>query len=706
MSKARIFAIHPENKFRLDPAFLAQYLGQQPEWGPIGYVTYKRTYARPLPTGGTEEFWQTCQRVVEGAFSVLCQQVRGFHQRWDEARAQRDAQDMFRRMWTFKFLPPGRGLWFMGTEALEVKGAAALNNCGFVSTESVDEDFSAPFCALMDFSMLGVGMGFDTLGAGRVRIKAPECGMLPYVVEDTREGWIDALRVVLDAFVESPNGVPSYLPPSFDFSQVRPAGAPVSTFGGTASGPEPLRKLLDATVAHLRSRIGQTINSTDIVDLMNRIGVCVVAGNIRRSSEIALGRADDRDFIALKDPAELNALGEALDCETDETARAELGARIGNHPLVTHRWASNNAVLCQPGQVYTDLAWQTVTNGEPGYGWMDTIRAYGRLCDPPNHRDSKAKGFNPCAEQTLWDNELCCLVETFPTNHIDADGWFDELDYRRTLRVAYLYAKIVTLIPTHRPATNAVMSRNRRIGTSMAGVWELYERLGLSGCTAMWDRAYRYIRELDADYSGWMGVPESIKVTSIKPGGTVPLLAGIEGGMKLPIARYYFRTIRIGTDSPLVPALQAAGIRVEPALREPNTVVAYFPVEDHRHKRFAADVSLWEQAVLYTALQRYWADNMVSATLAFRAGEESDVERVLSAYDGQWKAISFLPLDTHSYPQAPYIPVTQPQYEEAVAKLDRNWLAAVLDAVPETVGHEQDDKFCSGGVCEAPVKVA
>jgi ribonucleoside-triphosphate reductase len=550
--------------------------------------------------------------------------------------------------------------------------------------------------------MLGVGMGFDVKGAGKVRIRADvRVGPDVHRVADSREGWYEALRVVLNAYVGRGTL------PTFDFTGVRPAGSRITTFGGEASGPEPLSRMLHSVSALLRARGGKYITSGDITDVMNMVGVCVVSGNVRRSAEIALGSPDDAEFVALKDPASLNALTARVatvrdtrgtfDAETNtllEQEYEELQAEINVHPLVTHRWASNNTVLCGLGQRYDALARMTIENGEPGYGWPEVFRGWGRLCDPPTHADEKAEGFNPCGEQTLWDGELCCLVETFPTNHLDANGRFDLADFQRTCQFAFLYAKVVTCIPTHRPKTNAVMSRNRRVGLSMAGVFELYDKIGMSECVRAWDETYRYIRALDRDYSGWMGVPESIKVTSVKPGGTVPLLWGIEGGMKLPMSPHYFRTIRIADTSNLLPRLRAAGYKIEPAEREPNTVVAYFPVADTRHARFAGAVSLWEQAALFTALQRYWSDNMVSATLMFEPHERADVARVLDVYEGQWKAVSFLPRDDHGFPQAPYIPSEERTVLGAIEAL------RPLDLTHLASAHEQDEKWCSGGVCE------
>ena len=128
--------------FSLSEIFLAQYAGKQPNWGPVGYFTYKRTYARTKPDGTSEEFWETCRRVVEGVYNVQKQHCKALRLPWNDRKAQGSAQEMFERMWSFKFTPPGRGLWVMGTDLVYTKGSAALNNCAFVTTTNIDIDLT------------------------------------------------------------------------------------------------------------------------------------------------------------------------------------------------------------------------------------------------------------------------------------------------------------------------------------------------------------------------------------------------------------------------------------------------------------------------------------------------------------------------------------------------------------------------------------
>ena len=234
-----IMDVRPEHRFKLSSEFVAQFAGKQPEWGPVGEITYRRTYARPLPNGGSEEYWQTLERIVNGVYTVQKWHCRTHNLPWRDGKAQRSAQHMFRLMWEFKFLPGGRGLWMMGTPYVEERGSACLNNCAFVSTQEIDKDFSGPFCFLMDFSMLGVGVGGDCRGVGKFTVKQPVYDATPHVVSDDREGWVGLAKRVLDAYA----GIGS-IPSNTDYGLVRPYGAPINGFGGTAAGPEPLKRLV------------------------------------------------------------------------------------------------------------------------------------------------------------------------------------------------------------------------------------------------------------------------------------------------------------------------------------------------------------------------------------------------------------------------------------------------------------------------------
>jgi len=644
--------------FSLSLNFVEEYQGRQPEWGPLGYFTYKRTYARPTEGGRTEEWDETCKRVVEGVYNLQKIHCRTYLLPWNEPKAQKSAQEMFRRMWDFKWLPPGRGLWMMGTDLVYEKGSAALNNCAFASTQAIDVDFAAPFCFLMDMSMLGVGVGGDTRGKGKVRIQTPRYTDETYVVGDSREGWVDLIHTVLNSFV----GRGSY-PTNIDYSEVRPRGTPINGFGGVASGSQPMIDLVENLTNLLTPKDGKSskISSAQIVDIFNYIGKCVVAGGIRRTAEIMFGEPDDEEFITLKQDKEA---------------------------LMDRRWASNNSVFGTVGMDYTEIAKSIAVNGEPGIIWLDNMRRFSRMGKPADNKDMRVMGSNPCSEQSLESFELCCLVETFPANHTSFE------DYKRTLKFAYLYAKTVTLVPTHDVRTNAVTQRNRRIGCSQSGIIQAMNKLGRREYLRWCDNGYDYIKDLDTLYSEWLCVGLSKKMTSVKPSGTVSLLTGSTPGIHYPHSEHYIRRIRVQNTSPLVAACEKAGYEVEADAYSDDTSVVSFPVREEHFVQGKDDVTMWQQFANAVDLQRHWADNQVSITVTFRQDEVKDIKPCLEIYEADLKSISMLPLNDHGYVQAPYETITGDQYWQMMDKISPLNLAST-----ETHDVSAEDKFCDGGTC-------
>ena len=651
--------------FKLSDSFINNYKRKRAPFGfnGLGELVYMRTYSRLKTDGKNEMWWETVQRVVEGTFNMQKRHIDSHSLGWNPWKAQHSAQEMYDRIFTMKFLPPGRGLWAMGTPLTEERGLfAALNNCAFVSTENIKDDLAAPFTFLMDASMLGVGVGFDTLGAGKLIIKGPSETRKTEIFEipDTRQGWVESLRLQLEAHFLGT------APVEFDYAAIREEGVAIAGFGGVSSGPAPLKELHDKIDEILGNSAGEPISITAIVDIMNLIGKCVVAGNVRRTAEIVFGDADSQEYLDLKN-YEVNP------------HRAEYG------------WTSNNSIFAELGMDYTEACERVKLNGEPGFAWLKNMQNYSRMNNGPDYKDHRVKGGNPCLEQSLESYELCCLVETFPNNHDSIE------DYLKTLKYAYMYAKTVTLGKTHWPETNRVMLRNRRIGCSMSGLAQFISNHGLHELRKWMSDGYDSIQELDTMYSDWLAVPKSVKTTSIKPSGTVSLLAGATPGMHYPESRYYIRRMRLSITSPLIPALEKAGYVLEPAFgSEESTLVVGIPVDVGEGIRTASDLSLWEQLSLAAFIQKYWADNQVSCTVTFDPETEGDqIAPALDYFQYQLKGISFLPrLDYGAYPQMPYEAVDKETYEELLSKVNRLSFGRIKGDDVEA------ERFCDNDVCE------
>ena len=670
--------------FRLADDFVATYKDKKPPFGyrdaggnSLGEITFLRTYSR-LKEDGTKETWSdVCERVINGMYSLQKDHAKSQRLPWSDAKAAASAKEAFDRLYNLKWTPPGRGLWVMGTPLVnEQRNSAALQNCAFVSTESMTKNNPAkPFAFLMEASMLGVGVGFDDKGADKdFTIYEPskdEANVMIYEIPDTREGWVESVTLLLNSYLKADQ--PRWV---FDYSLVRPAGEPIKTFGGTAAGHEPLAKLHNHFYRLFEGRGGQKLTRRDIADIGNMIGVCVVSGNVRRSAELLIGRVDDQDFLNLKN-SQIFPERNSYDPEAPGWA-----------------WMSNNSVAVTVGTDLSNIVEGISRNGEPGVIWMDTSRKFGRLADPENNKDWRVAGYNPCAEQSLESFECCTLVETYLGRHTDLD------DFKRTLKFAYLYAKTVTLLPTHWEETNAIMQRNRRIGTSISGVANFADIKGLPVLRQWMDEGYKVIQNYDKNYSEWLGIRESIKMTTVKPSGTVSILAGESPGVHwTPGGKYFLRAIRFRNTDPMLTLFKMANYRIEPASEDPsNTSVVFFPVKSES-VRSEKEVSIYEKMALAATAQRYWSDNSVSVTISFDSEKESSaIGTVLHMYDGQLKTVSFLPmLDSGAYPQMPYGTLSEEDYEMSRITnypIDFSGVYAglALDAIGEA--------YCTTDACE------
>ncbi|RRO13911.1 fused protease/ribonucleoside-triphosphate reductase [Flavobacteriaceae bacterium 14752] len=662
--------------FQLNQDFIETYKSIKPNFGfnGLGQLTYHRTYSRLKESGENEQWYETIRRVVEGCYSLQKEHILKNELGWNDTKAQRSAQEMYDRMFTMKFLPPGRMLWALGTPIIhEKKIGQALFNCAFVSTKDIANSIVEavkPFTFMMDMSMVGVGVGFDVLGESKVVIHQPKKQAETYVIPDTREGWVKSLELLLASyFGQHFNKQPTH-EIEFNYSQIRKAGEPIRGFGGISSGPQPLERLHNQIKETLNPLDHDKISITAITDIMNMIGQCVVAGNVRRTAQIALGDADNTEYRKLKDYQWNN------DKQTyvgDNAHRAAYG------------WASNNSVFVDNNTDFKDVAKQTAINGEPGYIFMDNIRAHSRMCDPADHKDHKAVGTNPCGEQSLESYELCCLVETFPSRAESKE------DYIRTLKFAYLVGKTATLVNTTWHETNRVQKRNRRIGTSVTGVTNFIEKHSLEIFRDWLETGYNEIQSWDDIYSSWLCVPKSIKTTSVKPSGTVSLLAGVNPGCHYPEFKYYIRRIRIAKNSKLIPQLKDAGLHIEDDVMDSSSVVVSFPI--HNEGKSLNEISIWEQVSLAVFLQRYWSDNQVSCTVTFKPEEADQIQPILEFFKYSLKSISFLPkLEMGAYAQMPYEAISKEKYTEMKSKMKSNFSIQSFE-------DGKGEKFCNNDTC-------
>lgn len=628
-------------------------------WNGLGELVFHRTYSR----GGVESWNDVMERVIDGMYSAQMEHVLEVGAPWDADKVRRSALEAYdlgqRMLWT----PPGRGLWAMGTEFVhERRTPEALNNCAFISSKYLLSERGDFFRWVMEMLMLGVGVGFDTLGGGAVPVTKPRqaLGTQYFAVPDTREGWAKSVEALVNAYTAYNNlGSPEI---TFDYSRIRPEGAPIKGFGGVSAGSAVLEDLHTRIRAVLENRVEGTLTGRDIVDICNLIGRCVIAGNVRRSAEIALGNPTD-EFLNLKD-------------YTKNPDRAEIG------------WVSNNSVYGIPSEGnlggYQQLAELMAVGGEPGIVWMDNARSNARMGDR-NEDDRGVMGVNPCGEQFLHHREMCTLVE------IHLPRVPNKLTFARTIKSAYLYGKTVTLMSKDiaDPKSRDIMQTNRRIGLSLTGQAQFAGQHGRQVLQHWMDYGYQLAQYYDGLYSSWLAVPQSVRTTTVKPSGTVSLVTGVTPGVHMAPSRYHIRRVRLDESSPLIDGLMAAGIPIEQDVIAQHTVVAEFPV-DAGPGPTEDESSIGEQLSFAADAQKYWSDNGVSVTVKFREDEVKDIAPALMEYQWKLKGVAFLP-EGPVYRQAPYEPISKSQFDERMVG---------REAIHLHGDDHIEDRFCDGETCE------
>lgn len=628
-------------------------------WSSVGYLTYKRTYARRLDETNidspTEEFPDTVERVIKACDEQLgC----GF----TEAEEQRLRDYLL----GLKGSVAGRFWWQLGTDTVNKLGLSSLQNCAFRTVDKPVE----PFTWAMDMLMLGSGVGYNIqkenvnkLPPVNLDFKCPvrsnDSGA-DFIVPDSREGWVALLGKTLKAaFLAHSSGKQTF---SYSTQLIRSKGAPIKGFGGTASGPEDLVWGIENISKILEKRAGKQLRPVDCLDIMNIIGAVVVAGNVRRSAQIAIGDADDVEYLLAK--------------------RWDLG----NIP--SWRAMSNNSVVCHDIGDLHDFFWDGYEGkGEP-YGLINLklSRKIGRLGET-QYPDPKVQGYNPCAEQSLADGETCCLAEVFLPNISSKEELLD------VSTLLYRINKHSLALQCHQKVTEAIVHENMRMGIGITGVLQSTEE------QKSWlSDTYGELRNYDAFYSQKHGFNKSIKLTTVKPSGTLSLLPGVTPGCHPAYARFMIRRIRISSNHSLVQVCKDHGYHVEyqqnfDGTEDRSTVVVSFPFRHPDHAVLAKDMTAISQLETVKWLQEVWSDNSVSCTVYYRPEELPEIKKYLKKnYKTNHKSLSFLLHSEHGFKQAPLEEITEEQYNELVAN------TRTITAIDEAnIG--LDDAECASGAC-------
>ena len=611
----------------LKKSFVESYLNKQAPWGfnGMGEIVFLRTYSRKKDNGMNETWVETLERVINGAQEIGVEYT------------EKEAEQLFDHMFNLRCSFAGRALWQLGTPLVQKFNGSSLNNCYFTNIEKI-EDFEL----LFEYLMLGGGVGFSVERSKIHDLPKVRTGVVvtqersndaDIIVPDSRHGWKRLLHAVLKSYFETGK--------SFSYSTIliREYGAPLKTFGGTASGPGALIDGVADICKVLDGRIGKKLRSIDVLDICNIIGRIVVSGSSRRSAQIAMGDPDDILFLRAKN--------------------------WSSGTVPAWRANSNNSIYADSYEEIMSELWKGYDgSGEP-YGLLNRklARSVGRLGE--KNPDPSIDGFNPCAEIALADGESCNLATIFLPNVTSVE------QLKEISILLYKVQKQITRLTYPYEKTTNIVKKNARLGQNITGV------LQVEAEKITWlDSAYKHLSAFDKTYSTNKGWPASIRLTTVQPSGTLSLLPGVTPGIHPAFARHYIRRVRFGSADPLVDACRKRGYKVQWDIgldgREDHTrYVVDFPCMSPEGSVLATAMTAVQQLEWVKKMQTVWADNAVSVTVYYRKEELQLIKDWLEKnYTDGVKSVSFLLHADHNFPLPPYQECSVDEYENMLAKID------------------------------------
>ena len=609
-------------------------------------------YARWLPDEGRRETWsETVDRYVDNVVSrkvddqVVVNQIR-------EAILSLSVMPSMRMMMT-------------AGPALDRDNTSGYN-CAYMAVD----DMKA-FDEAMMILLCGTGVGFSV---ERQHIaKLPEVPDQMFdsedtiVVHDSKEGWAKSYRKLV-AMLYSGEA------PGWDVSKVRPAGAKLKTFGGRASGPDPLVELFKFTVNIFRGAVGRKLSSVECHDLMCKIGDVVVVGGVRRSAMISLSNLSD-----------------------DRMRRAKSGQWWEND---AHRaLANNSAVYNERPEMEAFLhEWTSLVESKSGErGIFARYAADAHVARSGRRETGHEWGTNPCSEIILRSNQFCNLTEVVVRVNDSVEN------LREKVRLATILGTIqstYTKFPYLRKAWTRNTEEERLLGVSLTGIMD-------NVVTSHPDpEVLQSLRQTAIDtnkeWAEHLGVPVSAAITCVKPSGTVSQLVDAGSGIHARHSPYYVRTVRGDVKDPLTQLMIDQGVPSEPEVNHPDsTAVFSFPVKSPESAVTRNDMSALEQLELWKMYAMNWCEHKPSVTISVRDEEWMEVGAWVYRNFDICSGISFLPHSEHTYQQAPYQDCDEDTYQELLSQMPKNidWTSLGLYENEDNTAGSQT-LACAGGVCE------
>lgn len=578
-------------------------------------------------------------------------------------RLPRETYERVRRaILEMKAMPSMRLLAMAGPAAR--RNNIAIYNCSYQPVESIDS-----FVEALIISMAGCGVGYSVESKyveNFPRIKRQK-GIAPltYIVEDSAEGWADAMRFGLQTWWE---GGDVY----FDLSLLRPAGAPLRIKGGRASGPEPLRMTLDFMRRRILSRQGSFLRPIDAHDMMCVVGNAAVSGGVRRTAMIALFDRDDHEMLQSK----------SGDFERENS----------------HRWNANNSVVWPNGGLtQQEFIHQFMEMVDSGRGEPGIFNREGANTMKPSRRAEADFGTNPCGEINLRTWQFCNLSAAVAR----ADDTFETL--REKVEVATIIGSIqsmATNFPGLRPIWKQNCEAERLLGVDITGQ--------MDSRAAQDAQIKRQLREISIDVNREtaqaLGINQSAAITCVKPSGNSSQLLNCSSGLHTRWAPYYIRNVRVSVHSPIYKVLRDAGVPMDPengqTVQTATTWVVHFPMKSPDGAVTRGDLTAIQQCEFWLQNKLFWTEHNPSVTITYRPDEVLELMKWVWEHREQVGGMSFLPSFDAQYAQMPYVEITQAEYERLAAEFPEIDFSKVWRYEENDLTTAAQELACVGANCD------
>ena len=620
-------------------------------------------YSRWLPDEGRREFWN---ETIERYFDFFKDHLKDMcnYELDDKTRNEIEEAILDTRV-----MPSMRCLMTAGP-ALKKENIAGYN-CSYVAVDRV-----AAFDEILYVLMNGTGVGFsvERQFTAKLPVVAEEFYLSDTVIQvaDSKLGWAKAFKELVGMLYIGQI-------PKWDMSKVRPAGAPLKTFGGRASGPDPLESLFNFTVTTFKNSAGRKLTSLECHDIVCKIAEIVVVGGVRRSALISLSNLSD-----------------------DRMRHAKSGSWWEQN--AQRALANNSACYSEKPDIGIFMdEWKSLYDSKSGERGIFNRESANKMAAKNGRRtiDGHEFGTNPCSEIILRDREFCNLSEAV----IRTSDTVATL--KEKVRIATILGTFQSTLTNFKYVSNVWKkncSEERLLGVSLTGIMDNPLTNGKQkGLDKLLEELKEVAVETNKIWAKKLGIPRSVAITCVKPSGTVSQLTDAASGIHARHNPYYVRTVRGDKKDPLTKMMTDAGFPVEDDVMNPNhTAVFSFPMKVDKHSVFRTDMNAIEQLELWLTYQKHWCEHKPSVTISVKEHEWLEVGAWVYENFDWMSGVSFLPFSEHSYKQAPYQDCDNNQYKELLNKMPKNvdWsMLGEYEKTDMTIGSQELACSAAGG-CE------